>query len=413
MWAELLLAVVLAAPVIETTPEGDTLVVVPDTRAALVGVRIALPVGRLSSWWWDADVAAAWHLPRADPQLTVRIDELMALDLSSDAWSTTLSARFRTQDLDHAISALADFLSGGSVERSTLRAWRSAGRGPWEAPRRALSVMVERMLLDPRDLRRRPAPSPPRRLSRLQRTRSALVGLQDRIIGFTGDVTIQQARESAAALLPTPATTLPDNLAPVLTPIPPTPGGVRAGWLPGGGQGAVVLARAGLAKTDPDYPALLVALHALAGGARSRLLIALRHEAGLIYSLSASDGAGPIPGLMTITIPTRASQLSQTTQLTDQLLSDFAARGITEPERTVAIRALRLRDTPTTPDDALLATMEALRHDWPQDHSTAVIDDAETLPIAEINAFINDFFSPDAVSLLRVLPAPGLPPTSP
>ena len=413
MWTELLLAVVLAAPIIETTPEGDTLVVVPDGRVDLIGLRLSLPVGRLSPWWWSANAAVAWHLPRADPALSARIDALMTLTLADDDWNTTLSARFRTRDFDHAISALQDFLDGGEVDRGALQSWRSAGPGMWEVPQSALTVMVQRLLLDPRDLRRVTAPNPPRRLARLQRTRAALVGLTDRIIGFTGDVTVRQARESAAALLAPPATTQPDDLAPVPVSIPPVPGGERTGWLPGGGQGAVVLARGSLSRTDPDYPALLVALHVLAGGVRSRLLVGLRHEAGLIYSLSAADGAGPIPGLMTISIPTRASQLTQTNQLTGSILADFIEGGITPVEQATAIHALRLDARPATPDDALLAAMEALRHGWPLDHHQKAIDAAAVLSTAQINTFIAEFFSPEATTLLRVLPAPGLPPPIP
>ena len=413
MWTELLLAVALGSPLIETTPEGDTLVVVPDTRSALIGMRLSLPAGHLSPWWWSADVGAAWYLPLARPPLVRRIDALMSFQLSSDDWSTTLSAQFRTQDFDDAISAISDFLTEDTIERSTLRAWRSVGRGPWPEPQHPRSVMLQRMLLDPRDLRRQPTPGPPRGLTRLQRTRTALIGLRDRIIGFPGDLSIEQARKSVATLLPPPATSSPDGITATRTPIPPTVGGVRTGWLPGGGQGAVVLTRASMAKTDPDYPALQVALHALAGGSRSRLLLALRHESGLIYSLSADDGAGAIPGLLTVTIPVRASQLSQTTAHAQQLLSDFAAQGITSSEHAAAIRTLRRDTLPTTPDDVLLATMEALRHDWPLDHSTTHIDTAASLSLTTLNAFIAEFFSPEAIALLRVLPAPGLPPTSP
>ncbi len=413
MWTELLLAVALGSPHVEPTREGDTLVVVPDTRSALVGVRLSLPAGRLSPWWWSADVSAAWHLPLASPDLTRRIDSLMSFHLESDDWNTTLSAQFRTQDFDDAIDALSAFLTGGTAGRDTLRAWRSAGRGPWQVPEHTMSTMLKRMLLDPRDLRRQSAPGPPRGLARLQRTRSALLGLWDRVIGFTGDITTTQARESVAKLLPPHAESPPDGVAAKPVSIPPVAGGVRTGWLPGGGQGAVVLARSSVAKTDPSYPALQVALHALAGGSRSRLLLALRHDSGLIYSLSADDGAGPLPGLLTVTIPVRASQLRQTTAHAERLLSDFAMHGITPSEHTAAIRSLRRSILPTTPDDVLLATMEALRHDWPLDHSTTRIDTAASMPLATINAFIADFFSPEAVAMVRVLPAPGLPPPPP
>ncbi len=411
MWTELLLAAALAVPTVEVTPEGDTLVVVPDSRVDLVGVRIALPVGRLSPWWWSASAAAAWHLPLTDAELSDRIDDRMALTLSGDDWSTTLEAHFRTGDLDTALSALQDLLAGGTIDRDALQAWRGAGRGPWDAPRSMLSVMVERILLDPHDLRRQPAPPPPRRLAPLQRTHAALVGIRNRIIGFTGDITESQAREAAAAPPPPSSTDQPDGLQPILTPIPAT-GGTRAGWLPGAGQGAVLLARGSLARTDPDYPALRVELHALAGGARCRLLVALRHEAGLIYSLTAEDGTGPVPGLLTVTIPTRASQLAQTSQLTGEVLAAFAGQGITDAERDRAIRALRLT-APATPDEILLELMETLRHGWPRDHRVATIDAAQALPIERINAFIADFFSPDSVALLRVLPSPGLSPASP
>ncbi|MDG1479820.1 MAG: insulinase family protein [Myxococcota bacterium] len=413
MWTELLLAVALGSPLVEPTLEGDTLVVVPDTRSALVGMRLSLPAGRLSPWWWSADASAAWHLPLASPDLTRRIDALMSFHLKSDDWNTTLSAQFRARDFDDAIATLSEFLTGGPIGRDTLRAWRSAGRGPWQTPQHTLSVMLKRMLLDPRDLRRQPAPGPPRGLTRLQQTRTALLSLRDRIIGFTGDVSIDQARASVATLLPPHAASLPAGITAKPIPIPPVAGGVRTGWLPGGGQGAVVLARSSMAKTDPDYPALQVALHALAGGIRSRLLLALRHESGLIYSLSADDGAGAIPGLLTVTIPARASQLSQTTAHAERLLSDFAAQGITPSEHTAAVRALRRSTIPTTPDDVLLATMEALRHDWPLDHSITRIDTAESMPLATINTFIADFFSPEVVALLRVLPASGLPPPPP
>ena len=416
MWTELLLSIALAlpvVPVVEATPEGDTLVVVSDDRVPLIGMRLALPVGRLSPWWWTSDAAAAWHLPMTDPALAARLSDGMDFTLSSDDWSTTITARFHTNNLDTSLSSIRDFLSAGATQRGALREWRSMGRGPWERAQGGLSVVVQRLLLDPRDLRHRSPPAPPRRQSRLQRSRQALVGLTNRIIGFTGDITHHQAREAAAALLPPPDTIQPEGLTPTPLPMLPVRSGLQTGWLPGAGQGAVVLARDSLSQTDPDLPALGVALHVLAGGVRSRLLVALRHDTGLIYSLSSDIGAGPIPGILTIAIPTRASRLTQTSQQAMAVLADFAANGITPAEHAAAVASLRLSAVPDTPDDTLQGAMEAIRHGWPVAHRQQTAVESAALSTAEINAFISRFFSPDAVVVLRVLPTPGLSPRAP
>jgi len=408
MWTELLLAVALAAPIVEPTPAGDTLVVVPDARVELVSLHLALPVGHLSPWWWSGEVAAAWHLPLTDPVLAGRLSALMDFQLDSDDWSTTLAATFRTADLDRSLAAVQDFIDSDMAPRDAIRSWRVAGRGPWDEPQSTLQVMVRRLLLDPRDLRRQPPPTPPRRRARLQRTRADLLRTTGRIIGLTGDISTAKARAFAAELLPPPAPTPPRGHAPDPVDIPPLQGGLQSGWLPGSGHGAIVLTRASLSRTDPAHPALLVALHALAEGVRARLLIGLRHEAGLIYSLSVSDGLGAIPSLLTIAIPARASQLSQTSQLAERILSTFAAEGITEAEHQAAARALAHQAVPQTPQQELLQSMEAIRHGWPLDHHQQTAIAARSLSTKQINDFIGAFFDPESIVMLRFWPAPRL-----
>lgn len=412
MWTELILAVALAAPIVEPLPGGDTLVVVRDERVPLISLNLSLPAGHLSPWWWSGEAAAAWHLPLTEPSIAARLSGLMDLQLSSDDWSTTLSATFRTADLERSLSAVQEFLDGDEVARDALRGWRAAGRGPWEVPKSTVQVLVQRLLLDPRDLRRQSPPALPRRRSKLLRTRAALLRLSNRIIGFTGDITLNKARDSAAAMLPQASSVPPRGHAPRAVDIPLLHGGMQSGWLPGSGHGAVVLTRASLARTDPDHPALLVALHALAEGVHARLLVGLRHEAGLIYSLSVSDGIGAIPDLLTIAIPSRASQLSQTSQLAEHILSTFAANGITAAEHRAAARALEHQAAAQTPQQALLRSMEAIRHGWPLDHHQQTADAAHSLTTEQINDFIGAFFAPEAVVLLRILPAPRLAPTA-
>ena len=411
MWTELLLTIALASPVVESLPDGDTLVVVADERVELVSLHLSLPVGHLSPWWWSGEVAAAWHLPLTDPALARRLSALMDLQLSSDDWSTTLSATFRTTDLDPSIAAVREFLDADTAARSALRSWRSAGHVPWDVPRSTLQVLVRRLLLDPRDLRRQPPPAQPRRRAGLQKTRTELLRLKNRIIGFSGDIKEENARRYAAELLPAPSSIPPQGHAPDPVEIPPLHGGLQSGWLPGSGHGAVVITRASLSRADPDHPALLVALQVLAEGIRSRLLIGLRHEAGLIYSLSVRDGIEATPDLLTIAIPARASQVSQTSQITVDILAKFAADGITEAERLAAIRALEHQAAPRTPLQELLQLMEACRHGWPLDHHQQTVAAARSLSTEQINRFIETFFAPESIMQLRLLPAPRLAPT--
>ena len=128
---------------------------------------------------------------------------------------------------------------------------------------------------------------------------AAHYGPAQTILALAGDVdpesTLEQVRRAFAAW---PRLERP---APFVVPPAPTPSRAerRVIRMKGKSQVDVVFALPGIARTDPDYYAAMIANFVLGGGSlSSRLMDSIRDKQGLVYgvysSLNAGIGAGPI-----------------------------------------------------------------------------------------------------------------------
>lgn len=413
MWAELLVSAALAAaPVVSALPSGDTLVVVADDTVPLVAVRIDLPAGRLSPWWQRTHAAAAWHLPLTDPTRRDALAAQMSLSLRHDDWRTTLEARFHAEDTDAAVSALAELLAAEGGHPDALRAWRQGtAEAPWMAADRGaqsvLRALAARAVLGDGDPRQSLPTTGRLRRRRVRQAQAHLSRLPGRVIGFAGDITAEEARDAAAQILPAPLPRAPTGLAPSLPDAPAArPASARA-RAPARARGWVLTARPGLAASDPDLPALWLAMHALSASGRSRMYQTLRHEQGLVYAVDTQLGTGPEPGVLMVVTACRLVNLEPVAAASRAEVDRFAADGLTDAELRAAKAALRqaAAQQAGAPDAALHAAVEQRSGGT---NLVALAAAADTLSLGAVNSFVADFFGPGSITVITVLPGGSL-----
>jgi predicted Zn-dependent peptidase len=87
---------------------------------------------------------------------------------------------------------------------------------------------------------------------------------------------------------------------------------------------------------DPDRYALAVANQVLGGGMSSRLFQEVREERGLVYSIFTAPSALSDCGALLLALGTGPERLGETADIVAEVVSAFAADGITDQELTVA-----------------------------------------------------------------------------
>jgi zinc protease len=105
---------------------------------------------------------------------------------------------------------------------------------------------------------------------------------------------------------------------------------------PGAPQTAVVMAAPGVAQSDPDYEALLVANRIFGGSFSSRLNEDLRETRGYTYGAYSSVAALRGAGLVSITMDVETPSTADAVQETFSELDRLAASGVTADELTRA-----------------------------------------------------------------------------
>lgn len=102
-------------------------------------------------------------------------------------------------------------------------------------------------------------------------------------------------------------------------------------------QSHILMAYPGLRRDDPDYFPLLVGNYILGGGGFvSRLMQKIRQEHGLAYSVYSYFAPFKEQGPFQIGLQTKKEQADEALKLTQNVLVDFVANGLTENELVAA-----------------------------------------------------------------------------
>ncbi len=397
---------------------GTTVALVEDHRAPLVDLVLEFPAGTWCPWARRVHAEEAVEILLHDPagKLRARADRLAAdVRVGMGERSSHLRAAFLKRDFQEVAALIREIVSNRDFDRRELArsskqrdlAWKSALKDPFFRRDQALA----RILFASGDPRRQSVEKPQRfetSAERLAGARDALVRLPRRIIAFAGDLTREEAEPLAESLLPTTDPVDPPGLEPDLLPLADAASRPREVTVPLPRLTQVYLAygREGLPVTDPDYPAFLVADHALGGNFYSRLSVALRHEGGETYGASTSGSRDVVARPYALETYTRVANAAVAERKLRDVLRVFREKGITEDERAAAVGFLegRLAFGRQAPAQILGRFREETSLGLPPGYLDGLVARASRLTLDEINGFITRWFEPSRFSMVRVAP---------
>jgi zinc protease len=409
----LLLAAGVATWAIDGGTEGA---LVEDHRAPAVTIVIELPVGRASPWGREHHAAEAFELMDRDPERTLgrRADALgTELTLTMTERAARLRATCLKRDLAATLGLVRDVLANPRYDERELRRRKGEQAIVWRGRDTEVGFRVRqaaaRRLFDDGDPRRLPYEKPlpvatdPRSVAA---ARDAMVRWPGRVVGFAGDLTLEEARAAAAGLLPAPASAAPDDLEPRYPPLKEprhATADVRVRRLT---QIYLLYVRDSIPWDDPRRPALEIADHVLAGHFYARLWVALRHEEGDTYGVRTIDEGNRVPGLYGASTYSRLDNAAVLERKLLAALSTFREAGITEAERADAGSHLtgHLAFGRQAPDQILTRWMLERRLALPPGTLDELVARAAALPLPEVNAFIRDYYDPARFALIRGVP---------
>ena len=345
----------------ETTPNTDAVpgvhlfeidahttgVYIPDHRTPLVDIWVQVPVGH-----WDEGTTEAKSSKPGSTRSTTRMP-LCAAGPTPTPWALC-GGEDRSQHPvpglprrrpSRSQTLLKDIFTNRTYDEKQFEREAKANEKAWELEQKDPSTVRSRAVFklaftdtDPRQLDLAPHTLPVRDSEALATLRDRMLQTPGRYVAFAGDLTLEQARDFAADLLPPadPSITWTET---ALEPVQDRP---ARHTVPIANTNQAYLDYFTLSPTnrDPNQPAWMVAQHVLGGHSYSRIAVALRHEDGDTYSAStySSMEATPKPaGMVTFT---RADNLDATEQLKDTLAT-FHTGGITAEELDDAVRYFR------------------------------------------------------------------------
>ena len=402
----------------------DTVFLLEDHRTPLVHVRLEFPVGNWSTWARDNHADDAFSIQAYDPErrLLARADRLgVDLDVGMASVSAWLQATCLAEDTDALLELMRDVLANRHFDTSELGRWHQQRDLAWDANRKdpqfTLTQTSARLLLAEDDPRRRPWEEPAggtTNEARLLTARDAVLRVPGRVIAVSGGINRADLEPLLDGLLPAPQPLPGETLAitaeerhATLQPMRPRaarPSETTA-TLPRLTQVYLALVRDAPARHHPDYPAFQIASHVLTGHFYSRMYVALRHDAGETYTVSAgSYGTIHRPLVHTIRTFTHTANADRTERIFRDTLATFHAEGITEDERAGAVGNLtgqRLFQR-QTPRQILGEHLTERRLAFPLGLYEDLPARAAGLSLSDINAFVKRFYDPTQFSLVRV-----------
>ncbi|HKQ61500.1 MAG TPA: insulinase family protein [Candidatus Polarisedimenticolaceae bacterium] len=396
---------------------ATTGLLVEDHRAPLLEVEIEFPAGTWSPWVQQHDADEAFEIQLYDPQAALRrrADALAAtVSLSSGDRGSTLSLSCHKDDAAAALELVRQILGNREFDRGELARRRQSEKLEWVAssrqPQFALAQAAARILFAEGDPRRRPYERPRPATSdvaRLVAARDVLVRLPGRVVGFAGDVTLDQAQHLAQDLLPAAGGEAPPDLAPRLSPVVPAEHRPRATTvrLPRLTQAYMAYGRESLRWIDPEYAASQIADHALGGHFNSRLMLALRQEGGDTYGASVNSEGTIDPDAYALISYSRTENAPALERKLREVLARFRSEGILESERLLAAGAIvgRRALDHQTPGSLLREALTERRYGLPYGFFETQAKRAAALTLDEVNAFIRSFYDPARFTLVTLI----------
>ncbi len=405
------------APSVQTwaIDAGTTAMLVEDHRVPLYSLRVQVPVGTDMPWTREHHAQEAWELSHYDPEgrLRARADALAAsLSLQMQDNRAVLSISGLTRDLDASVALVKEILANRAYDPKELKRTGQGQTIGWKGnlkdPDFRRSQAAFGLLLQPGDARlgawEEPEPVS-RNSTELAAARDAMLGMPGRVVGLSGDLDRARAESILASLLP-PVSASPPSAPRGVLPLRQDRPAEAVETMNPLTQVYVAWFRDGVAWGDDAYAASRVANHVLGGHFFSRLYVALRHEGGDTYGVSAGGGSGLEPGLYQIATFTRLDNKDATVTKLKEAVATFREGGITEQERVDALSFLggRLLLSKQAPDQILARSMQLQSYGLPLDFDDQVLAKTKALSLEEINAFIRGYYDPAKFTLLTVEP---------
>lgn len=234
------------------------------------------------------------------------------------------------------------------------------------------------------------------------------------VIALVGDLDREQAEHIASQL----SLALPQGpgLPPLPKPERPEPGQVHVEYP--SNQTHIMLAQAGVARGDADYPALFLGNQILGGGGfGTRLMEEVREKRGLTYGVYSAFSPMQVGGPFMINLQTRADQSEGTLELVRELLRDYLDKGPSQQELDNAKRELAgsfpLRTTSNGDIVGLLASTGF--YQLPLDYQERFLEQVQALTAEQVKAALNKHLDADAFVIVTAGPTveqkPLPPPT--
>jgi zinc protease len=165
-------------------------------------------------------------------------------------------------------------------------------------------------------------------------------------------------------------------------------------------------ARHSLTYASPDYPAFVIADQVLGGHFFSRMYRALRHEGGETYGAGTTGEGGPWAEGYALWTFTRGENVALTEEKLRDVLRVLHEGGITEDERQAAASHLvgQRAFSRQAPSQILNRYLWERRYGLPAGFYDDLVDRAAAVPLADVNAFVRDFYDPRHFSMLLISP---------
>ncbi|MGC6507324.1 MAG: M16 family metallopeptidase [Myxococcota bacterium] len=402
-----------------TLENNDTVILVEDHRVPLALVNTRFTIGSLTPWFEENHGDEAFEILYYDAEqdLAQRSNALAAsLSASCGTMVCKSALTLLKEDLDSGVQLYKDLLNNTNIDLKELGRWKKSQKIDWESQLKepdfiGYRALMAELYVDPTDARRQGYEKPDdvnEDVPTLNSTAQSIIQKPGRIIGLAGDITKEEAVAIVEGLLPESNDTVDGRTANMTKPRTVADGRpkTQVATMPNLTQVYFYYYRDGLAFNDPNFPAYRLANHVIGGHFYSRLYSALRHEEGDTYGVSASSTAYPKdPGAYVVKTFTRTDNQKSVEDKLIAVLQKYSDEGMTAEELEEAKSNMvgRRKRAQSSPMGVLgdLATNQL--YGLPLDFDDIVVQQALELDLETVNAFIKDFYNPEAYTMLKVV----------